>query len=625
MPTRKNARPENLRSHEWFAPKDLEGFLHRSGLKAQGWPDEAFAGKPVIGIANSWSEATHCNAHLRDLAAHVKRGVLAAGGFPLEFPVISLGEFFLSPTSMFLRNLMSMDVEEMVRGLPIDGVVLLSGCDKTTPAMLMGAASADLPAILLTGGPQLKGNWRGEELGSCTDCRRYWTELRAGRITQAEYDSMEAAIYRSPGHCMVMGTASTMGAITEALGMTLPGGAAIPGADVRRSALAEQAGAKIIELVKRDLRPSQIMTEQAFENAMRVLLACGGSTNAIIHLTAIAGRCGIDLPLSRFDELSRSTPTIVNLKPSGKYLMEDLFYAGGIGAVMKRLSPMLNLGCATVSGKTLGEDIEPAECFNDDIVRPLDDPLFKEGGIAALRGSLAPDGAVIKQSAASPALMKHRGRAVVFESYADMKARVDSPGLDVTPDDVLVMKSAGPIGGPGMPEWGMLPLPKKVLAKGVRDMVRVSDARMSGTAFGTVVLHVSPESAVGGPLGLVRDGDIIELDVPGRRIDLMVEARELARRRSAQGRARQHARPRAGVIPSRAKNPAASIFPAGGGPPPTGAGEGEGSADGAPTRGYAWLFARHVMQAQHGCDFDFLRGRTPVKKHVGTAGAKSSK
>ncbi len=625
MPPRTRNTHNVLRSQEWFGPRDLEGFLHRSGLKAQGWPEESFAGKPVIGICNSWSEATHCNAHLRELAAHVKRGIIAAGGFPLEFPVISLGEFFLSPTSMFLRNLMSMDVEEMVRCLPIDGVVLLSGCDKTTPAMLMGAASADLPAIVITGGPQLKGNWRGEDLGSCTDCRRYWTELRAGRITQEQYDSMESAIYRSPGHCMVMGTASTMAAVTEALGMTLPGGASIPGADMRRSAMAEQAGHRIMDLVKRGVRPSHIMTDAAFENAIRVLLACGGSTNAIIHLAAIAGRCGIDLPLSRFDALSRTTPTIVNLKPSGKYLMEDLFYAGGIGAVMKRLSPLLHLDCQTVSGRTLGEDLASAECFNDDIVRTLEKPLFAEGGIAVLTGSLATDGAVIKQTAASPKLMRHKGRAVVFKNYADMKARVDSPDLDVTPDDVLVMKNAGPVGGTGMPEWGMLPIPKKLLAKGVRDMVRISDARMSGTAFGTVVLHVSPESATGGPLGLVHDGDLIELDVPARKVNLLVEDRELSRRRNSQSASLsplpqgERVRVRGTTSPRAKSRGPVSPLPSGEGereghivPSPF---QGEGQGVGAP-RGYAWLFARHIMQAQHGCDFDFLRGRTPVKTHI---------
>ncbi|MEX0762485.1 MAG: IlvD/Edd family dehydratase [Dehalococcoidia bacterium] len=577
MPRNGTSGNRILRSAEWFGTRDLEGFLHRAGLKSQGWPEESFSGRPVIGIANSWSEATHCNAHLRDLAQHVKRGVIAAGGFPLEFPTISLGEFFLSPTSMLYRNLMSMDVEEMIRGLPLDGVVLLCGCDKTTPAMLMGAASADLPAIVVTGGPQLKGNWRGEELGSCTDCRRYWSELRAGNITQEQYDSMEGAIYRSPGHCMVMGTAATMGALTEALGMTLPGGAAIPGADARRSALANEAGAKVVDLVKSGVRPSDIMTEQAFENAIRTLLAIGGSTNAIIHLTAIAGRAGINLPLSKFDEFSRTTPTIVNLKPSGKYLMEDLFYAGGIPAVLNRMSSLLNLDCKTVNGRTLGENIVDAESFNDDVILPPDRPLSKEGGLAMLYGSLAPDGAVIKQTAASARLMKHRGRAVVFENPVDLKDRIDDPDLDVTPDDVLVMKNAGPIGGPGMPEAGFLPLPKKLLEQGVRDMVRISDARMSGTAFGTIVLHVSPESAVGGPLALVENGDMINLDVEGRRLDLEVDEAELERRRK--------------VLDSREKAKRLE-------------------------RGYGRMYADHVMQAQDGCDFDFLRGNTPVETHV---------
>ena len=568
-----------LRSAEWFGTRDLEGFLHRSGLKAQGWSEEIFAGRPVIGIANSWSEATHCNAHLRDLAGHVKRGVLAAGGFPLEFPTISLGEFFLSPTSMYCRNLMSMDVEEMIRGLPIDGVVLLSGCDKTTPAMLMGAASADLPAILLTGGPQLKGNWRGEELGSCTDCRRYWAELRAGTITQAEYDSMEEAIYRSPGHCMVMGTASTMAGITEALGMTLPGGAAIPGADARRSAFAEATGRRAVGLVEEGTRPSAIMTPPAFDNALRFLAAAGGSTNAIVHMTAIAGRAGVDQPLSRFDELSRESPMIVNLKPTGKYLMEDLFYAGGVGAVLQQLGDLLDLDCLTVSGNTLGEDIARAERFNDDVIRDVTSALSPEGGLACLSGTLAPDGAVIKHGAASPELLQHRGRAVVFDSYYDLRARIDDPELDVEPEDILVMRSAGPVGGPGMPEWGFLPLPRKLLERGIRDMVRISDARMSGTAFGTIVLHVSPESAVGGPLALVQSGDRIELNVPERRLDLLVDDAELARRR-----AEWDSTPR--------------------------------ESHHAYSRGYGRMYAQHVMQAQDGCDFDFLRGRTPVETHV---------
>jgi len=564
-----------LRSAGWYAPKTLEGFLHRAAVKNMGFSEEAFQGRPVIGIANSWSEANHCNVHLRELAWHVKRGVIAAGGFPMEFPTISLGEFFLAPTSMLCRNLMAMDVEEMIRGLPIDGVVLLCGCDKTTPAMLMGAASADLPAIMLTGGPQLKGNWRGEELGSCTDCRRYWAELRAGRITQEEYDSMEAAIYRSPGHCMTMGTASTMAAILEAIGMSLPGSAALPGADARRGVLAEETGRQVVELVARGARPSHIMTERAFGNAVRILLAMGGSTNGVIHLAAIAGRVGVDLPLSKFDELSRTTPMIVNLKPSGRYLMEDLFYAGGMPAVLKRLAPLLHMDEMTVNGRTLAENTAAAESFNDDVIHTLEKPIHDEGGLAVLKGSLAPDGAVIKQTAASPNLMHHRGRAVVFEDAADVRVRIDGPALDVTPDDVIVMKNGGPVGGPAMPESGFLPLPKKLLEAGIRDMVRISDARMSGTAFGTIVLHVSPEAAIGGPLALVQNGDEIELDVANRRLDLLVDESELARRKSAW------------------KAPAPHF-----------------------DRGYGKLYINHVTQAQDGCDFDFLRGSDPVATHV---------
>ena len=569
-----------LRSEAWFGPRDLEGFLHRSGLKSQGWSEGSFSGKPVIGIANSWSEATHCNAHLRDVAAHVKRGIIASGGFPLEFPTISLGEFFLSPTSMLYRNLMAMDVEEMIRGLPIDGVVLLAGCDKTTPAMLMGAASADLPALIVTGGPQLKGNWRGEELGSCTDCRRYWAELRAGTITQAEYDSMEEAIYRSPGHCMVMGTASTMAVICEALGMTPSGGAAIPGADARRYAFAEEAGSTAVRLVQEGVRPSDIMTSDAFDNAATALLGLGGSTNAIIHLTAIAGRAGVDLPLSRWDELSAITPVIANLKPSGKYLMEDFFYAGGAPAFFNKISRLLNTDCPNVNGKSMGENIADADCYNDYVILDLESALYPNGGITILRGSLAPDGAVIKSSAASPELLSHTGRAVVFESPSDLTARIDDPNLDVTKEDVLVMRSAGPIGGPGMPEAGFLPLPRKLLTAGVRDMVRISDARMSGTAFGTVVLHVSPESAIGGPLALVQNGDMIELDASEGRIDLLVGGDELARRRSSLEM-------------------------------DNGAGD---------ERGYIKMYNNHIMQSQHGCDFDFAVGSTPVATHVDPEG-----
>ena len=403
----------------------------------------------MVGIANSWSEATHCNAHLRTVAEHVKRGVIAAGGFPIEFPTISLGEFFLNPTSMLYRNLMAMDVEEMIRGLPIDAVVLLAGCDKTTPAMLMGAASADLPALIVTGGPQLKGNWRNEELGSCTDCRRYWTELRAGNITQSEYDSMEESIYRSAGHCMVMGTASTMAVMCEALGMAPPGTAAIPGADARRMRAAELAGRTAVNLIGYEVRPSQIMTESAFRNAAITLLALGGSTNAIIHLTAIAGRCGIDLPPSIWNELSARTPVIANLKPSGEYLMEDFFYAGGAPAFFKKIAPLLEHASPNVSDATMGEIIDDAECYNDDVIRDLKDALHPTGGITVLRGTLAPDTAVIKTSAASPGLLQHEGRAVVFESPEDLEHRMDDPDLDVNPDDVLVMRSAGPVGGPG--------------------------------------------------------------------------------------------------------------------------------------------------------------------------------
>ena len=578
-----NSNGKVLRSEAWFGPRDLEGFLHRSGLKNQGWDEESFSGKPVIGIANSWSEATHCNAHLRLIAEHVKRGVIAAGGFPLEFPTISLGEFFLAPTSMLYRNLMAMDVEEMIRGLPIDGVVLLSNCDKTTPAMLMGAASADLPAIIVTGGPQLKGNWRGEELGSCTDCRRYWSELRAGTITQAEYDSMEEAIYRSPGHCMVMGTASTMSVICEALGMTLPGGAAIPGADSRRRVFAERAGATAVDLVHRGTRPSALLTQEAFENAALSLLALGGSTNAIIHLTAIAGRAGIDFPLSKWEELSQRVPVVANLKPSGKYLMEDFFYAGGAPAFFKKILHLLNPYCVNVNGKTLAENVADADCHNDDVILNPATPLYPDGGVSVLRGTLAPDGAVIKRSAASANLLQHTGRAVVFTSPEDLHNRIDDPDLDVNEDDILVMQNAGPIGGPGMPEAGFMPLPRKILERGVRDMVRISDARMSGTAFGTVVLHVSPESAIGGPLALVRNGDMISLDANSGRIDLLIDDSEMARRRD------------------------------------------ELNAPEAPThipieRGYISMYNRHVMQAQHGCDFDFAVGRTPVDTHVAMPG-----
>ena len=555
-----------LRSREWFDTPELYGWLRQAAFKAEGFGEPAYQNKPIIGICNTWSELTHCNAHLRQLAEAVKRGVWQAGGFPMEFPVMSLGEYNMRPTTMLFRNLMSMDVEESIRANPLDGVVLLAGCDKTTPAVLMGAASADIPGILVTGGPQLKGNWRGEELGSCTDCRRYHTELRAGSITEEQWAELQNSIVRSPGHCMVMGTASTMASMGESLGMALPGNAAIPAVDSRRIQLAEASGRQVMKLVEQDLRPSKIMTPEAFENAIRTLHALGGSTNAIIHLTAIAGRLGIELPLTLFDELSRTTPFILNLKPSGEFLMEDFFYAGGLPALLNEMRPLLHTEQMTVTGRTLGENVAGTINHNPDLIRSLDEPLNAEGGLAVVYGSLAPSGGVIKPTAASPELLTHRGRALVFEDHDDMERRIDDPDLDVHPDDVLVMRNAGPLGGPGMPEWGFLPLPRKLLQRGIRDMVRLSDARMSGTAFGTVVVHVTPESASGSPLAAVQNGDIIELDVPNRRLDLLVEEREVQRRLSE--------------IPAQK--------------PHFG-------------RGYGVMYSQHVMQADKGCDFDFLR------------------
>ena len=554
------------RSRAWLEDPALYGWLRNAAFKAQGFSETAYSGKPVIGICNTWSELTHCNAHLRTLAESVKRGVWQAGGFPLEFPVMSLGEYNMRPTSMLYRNLMSMDVEESIRANPLDGVVLLGGCDKTTPALLMGAASADVPAILVTGGPQLKANWRGEELGTCTDCRRYQQELRAGNITEEDWAELQDDIVRGPGHCAVMGTASTMAAMGEALGMALPGNAAIPAVDARRARLAESAGRQIVELVNRNLRPSEILTKSAFENAIRTLHALGGSTNAVIHLIAIAGRVGARLSLELFDDQSRSTPLIADVKPTGRFLMEDFHFAGGVPAVLSEISELLHLDARTVTGRTLGENISQAAVHTREVIRSSAEPLGNEGGLAVLKGSLAPDGAVIKHAAASPDLLTHQGRAVVFEDHDDLERRIDDPGLDVAADDVLVMRNAGPIGGPGMPEWGLLPLPRKLLERGVRDMVRLSDARMSGTAFGTVVVHVTPESAASGPLAAVRDGDLIELDVPNRRLDLLVDEREVARRVEEAGRPQPHY-----------------------------------------DRGYGWLFERHILQADQGCDFDFLR------------------
>ena len=547
----------------------MYGWLRRAAFKAEGFEEPSYEGKPIIGICNTWSELTHCNSHLRDLAESVKIGVWQAGGFPMEFPVMSLGEYNMKPTTMLYRNLLSMDVEESITANPIDGVVLLGGCDKTTPALLMGAASADIPSLLVTGGPQLKGNWKGEELGSCTDCRRYEVELRAGTITEDDWAELQSCIVRSSGHCMTMGTASTMATIGEALGMALPGNAAIPAVDSRRKQMAEAAGRQIVALSQTDLKPSKLMTQSAFENAIRCVHAIGGSTNAIIHLIAIAGRVGIDLPLELFDELSKTTPFLLNLKPSGQYLMEDFYYAGGVPALMNRISHLLDLDNVTVTGKTLGQNIAGQEAHLPDVIRTVDEALDPEGGLAVLYGNLAPTGAIIKPTAASPDLMVHTGRAVVFNDHDDLFARIDDPNLDVTPNDVLVMKNGGPIGAPGIPEWGFLPIPKKILATGIRDMVRISDARMSGTAFGTVVVHASPESANGGPLSAVEDGGQITLDVPNRRLSLDISDSEM------------DARIKANFV----KGPEFK-------------------------RGFKWLHARHITQADKGCDFDFLRAES---------------
>jgi L-arabonate dehydrase len=567
---------QHLRSRDWFGKNDRWGMAHRAWLRAEGFSERVFEGKPVIGICNSWSELNNCNAHLRQVAEAVKRGVWEAGGFPLEFPTISLGEMLMKPTTMLYRNLMAMDVEECIRAYPLDGVVLLCGCDKTTPAQLMGAASADVPALMVPGGPMLRGIWRGTELGSGTDIRRFWDEVRAGRMSEEEWCEVESCVSRSAGHCTVMGTASTMACVAEALGMTLAGAALIPAVDARRYALAEESGRRMVGMVAEDLRPSQIMTEEALENAIRVLMAIGGSTNAIVHLVALAGRLGIALPLEKFDEISRSTPVIADVKPSGKYLMEDLFNAGGLPAVMREIAPLLHAEAPTATGKTMGENIARAGCFNRQVVRPLGQPLNPEGGLAILKGNLAPQGAVIKQSASSPELLKHRGRAVVFENNDDLLARVDDPNLKVDERSVLVLKGAGPKGAPGMPEWGHLPIPAKLLKAGVKDMLRLSDARISGTSFGTIVVHISPESAAGGPLAIVREGDEIEMDVPARRLELRVPDAQIKKRLGDW------------------KAPAPHY-----------------------QRGYGKLFLEHILQADEGCDFDFLRGKNggdPLKR-----------
>ena len=530
-----------------------------------------YAGKPVIGIINTWSDINPCHSHLRQRAENVKRGIWQAGGFPVEMPAFTLGETFQKPTTMMYRNLLAMETEELLRSYPVDGCVLMGGCDKTTPALLMGAISMNLPAIYLPAGPMLRGNWRGQILGSGSDVSKYWMERRAGNIDLQAWTEIEDGIARSAGTCMTMGTASTMTSIAEVLGFSLPGASSIPAVDSNHPKMASQTGRRIVEMVWEDLKPHDFLRTASFDNAIAAVFALGGSTNAVIHILALAGRAGIKLTMQRFDELSRKTPLLANLRPSGSYLMEDFYYAGGLPALLRALSPHLNLGCLTVTGETLGENVANAEIYNADVIRSLDHPVLESGGLAILYGNLAPNGAVIKASAAESQLLQHIGRAIVFDSFDEMNSRIDDPALDVDADSVLVLRNAGPKGAPGMPEWGNLPIPQKLLKAGVRDMVRISDARMSGTSYGACVLHVSPESFVGGPLALLKEGDVIELDVHARQLNMHVNEEDLAERRASW-------KPKQGIYP----------------------------------RGYGKLFMQHIQQADQGCDFDFLEGTAPI-------------
>ena len=569
----KNARkkPDELRSHRWFGVKDLRSFGHRSRTLQMGFAREDYAGKPLIAIINTWSDINPCHTHFRQRAEEVKRGVWQAGGFPVEMPAISLSEPFQKPSTMMYRNLLALETEELLRSYPVDGCILMGGCDKTTPALIMGALSMNLPAVFMPAGPMLRGNWRGNTLGSGSDSWKYWAELRAGNIDEQAWSEIEEGIARSAGHCMTMGTASTMTSLAETLGLSLPGSASIPAVDANHSRMAEMSGRRVVEMVWEDLKPRDILTPASFDNAIAVLMALGGSTNAIVHLVAMAGRAGITLDLDRFDAISSKVPLLANLRPSGKYLMEDFYYAGGLRALQAELKEHLDLSQRSVSGKTLGENIASVKSYSHEVIAPVTQPVQRSGGLAVLRGNLAPDGAVIKPTAADPKLLKHTGKAVVFDDYNDMAARIDDENLDVDASSVLVLRNAGPLGGPGMPEWGMLPIPKKLLKQGVRDMVRISDARMSGTSYGACVLHVAPESFIGGPLALVKSGDLIELDVPGRRLDLKVSAEELARRRAAWT----------------APKPKYQ-------------------------RGYGAIFSEHITQANEGCDFRFLEGTAPT-------------
>ena len=562
---RKN--PESLRSLRWYGPDDLRSFGHRSRTKQMGLHRDEFVGKPVIGIINPWNELNTCHTHFPQRVQDVKRGIYEVGGFPVELPAMSLGEQLMKPTAMMYRNFLAMEVEELLRSYPIDGAVLMGGCDKTTPGVLMGAISMNLPCIYVPGGAMLRGHWRGKTLGSGTDVWKYWDDRRSGKLDEKSWFEIEDGIARSPGTCMTMGTAATMMSIAEALGMSLPGASSIPAVDSNHNRMASLSGQRVVDLVWEDVKPTDILTEQAFENAIMVLMAIGGSTNGIIHLTALARRVGVGLDLESFDRISQGIPLLANIKPSGSYVMEDFYYAGGLRALMQQLKERLHLEALTINGRTVRENLDGAEVFNPDVIRLFDNPVKQAGGTAVLHGSLAPNGAVIKPTAAEERLWKHRGPALVFKDIRDLKARVDSEDLDVTADSVLVLQHAGPIGAPGMPEWGQLPVPKKLLDQGIRDIVRISDARMSGTSYGACILHVAPEAALGGPLALVRDGDLIELDVEGRRLDLLVPEAELEERRTQ-------------WQPPKAKA----------------------------HRGYAALYTQHVNQAHEGCDFDFLLG-----------------
>ncbi len=565
MSTKPRKTPEQLRSHRWYGVNDLRSFGHRSRTAQMGYHRSDYQGKPVIAIINTWSEINSCHSHFRQRAEEVKRGVWQAGGFPIEMPAISLAEPFQKPTTMLYRNLLAMETEELLRSYPADGCVLMGGCDKTTPALVMGALSMNLPTIFVPAGPMLRGDFRGNFLGSGSDTWKYWAELRAGNITEEDWQGVEDGIARSPGHCMTMGTASTMTGATEAMGLTLPGASSIPAPDSRHAQMATLSGKRIVEMVWEDLLIRDVVDARAIDNAVTTVLALGGSTNAVVHLIATARRAGVPLDLARFDALARQTPVLANIRPSGKYLMEDFYYAGGLRGMLSRLTDLLDASAFTINGKTLGDNLAGAAVYNDDVIRTRANPLVAHDGLAVLHGNLAPDGAVIKPAAMEPHLRRHAGPAVVFRDYNDMAARIDDPALVVDKDSVLVLQSAGPQGAPGLPEWGQLPIPKKLLQQGVRDMLRISDARMSGTSYGACVLHVAPESHVGGPLAFVHDGDIVELDVPARTLTLKVDDAELARRRDTWVAPAPHY-----------------------------------------TRGFGTLYLKHVTQANEGCDFDFL-------------------